>query len=139
MTQADQTKIFRKEALDRIASPEQLTDYLRIPRAGAWIVLAVCLLLLIVLLAYASIGTLDTGIPVKVLVEDGTAQIVPLENGRLEAGMPLRVNGREYRISKVTEDDFGRPVASAELPLENGSYDAVVITEHIRPLFFLFG
>ena len=52
MTQADQTKIFRKEALERIASPEQLTDYLRIPRAGAWIILAVCLLLLIALLAY---------------------------------------------------------------------------------------
>lgn len=33
-------KIFRKESLERISSPEQLTDYLRVTNPGIWIILA---------------------------------------------------------------------------------------------------
>ena len=38
--------IFRKKTLDRISSPEQLTDYLRVTNPGIWLVLATVVLLL---------------------------------------------------------------------------------------------
>ena len=38
--------LFRKETLDRISSPEQLTDYLRVTNPGIWVVLAAVILLL---------------------------------------------------------------------------------------------
>ena len=45
---ADNThaNIFRKKALDRISSPENLTDYLRVANPGIWVVLAAVILLL---------------------------------------------------------------------------------------------
>ncbi|HAG12584.1 MAG TPA: NHLP bacteriocin system secretion protein, partial [Ruminococcus sp.] len=33
-------QVFRKKSLDRISSPEQLTDYLRVTNPGIWVVLA---------------------------------------------------------------------------------------------------
>ena len=42
---ADNTQtVFRKKTLDRIASPEQLTDYLRVTNPGIWVVLGAVLM-----------------------------------------------------------------------------------------------
>ena len=37
----EKKQIFRQKTLDRIASPEQLNDYLRATRPGIWIMLVV--------------------------------------------------------------------------------------------------
>ena len=137
MEQTKQTGIFREKTLERISSPEQLTDYLHGTRPGAWMILLVCVLLLAALLICAAIGTLETDMPVRLIVSDHTAEIVLLEAGTLSEGMPIRVGGAEYQIQTVTADAYGRPVAMAELPLPDGSYDGIVITEQIRPLSFL--
>ena len=42
---ADNTQtVFRKKTLDRIASPEQLTDYLRVTNPGIWVILVAVIL-----------------------------------------------------------------------------------------------
>ena len=33
-------QIFRKKSLDRISSPEQLNDYIRVANPGIWMILA---------------------------------------------------------------------------------------------------
>ena len=38
--------VFRKKTLDRISSPEQITDYLRVTNPGIWVVLVAVILLL---------------------------------------------------------------------------------------------
>ena len=45
MTENEST-VFRKMALERISSPEQLTDYLCVTNPGIWVLLAVAFLLL---------------------------------------------------------------------------------------------
>ena len=35
----NQSTVFRKKTLDRISSPEQLTDYLRVTNPGIWVAL----------------------------------------------------------------------------------------------------
>ena len=39
MAENEKKSIFRQKALDRINSPEQLTDYLRVTNPGIWLVL----------------------------------------------------------------------------------------------------
>ena len=56
----EKTQVFRKETLERIASPEQLTDYLRVTNPGIWAVLLSVIVLLGGLLAWASVGTLES-------------------------------------------------------------------------------
>ena len=39
--------LFRKKSLDRISSPEQLNDYLRVTNPTVWVVLGAVILLLL--------------------------------------------------------------------------------------------
>ena len=54
----EKKQIFRQQSLDRIASPEQLNDYLRTTKPGAWILLSVIILVLVAFFSWASIGRL---------------------------------------------------------------------------------
>ena len=56
---ADNTQaVFRKKTLDRIASPEQLTDYLRVTNPGIWVILVAVILLLAGVFAWSMIARL---------------------------------------------------------------------------------
>lgn len=129
--------VFRKKTLDRITSPEQMTDYLRVTNPGIWAVLAAVLLLLGGLAAWASVGTLETVRPAKIIVSDHTAQIVAVEGEAAAEGMPLRIAGQEYNVSSVGVDEYGRVFGIAEVALPDGVYDGEIVTERTRPIDFL--
>ena len=129
--------VFRKKTLDRISSPEQLTDYLRVTNPGIWVVLAAVILLLAGVFAWSMVGTLETKAEVKVVVSDHTAQIVPLGSETLADGMPLRVSGQEYQIAFAQMDEYGRSVGAAEVSLPDGTYDGDVVLEAVHPISFL--
>ena len=129
--------VFRRKTLDRIASPEQLTDYLRVTNPGIWVILAAVILLLAGVLAWSMVGTLETKAEVKGVVSDQTAQIISLESEPLAEGMPLRVIGQEYRIAYADLDEYGRSVGIAEVNLPDGTYDGTVVTEAVHPISFL--
>ena len=129
--------VFRKKTLDRISSPEQLTDYLRVTNPGIWVVLAAVILLLAGVFAWSMVGTLETKAEVKVVVSDHIAQIVPLSSETMADGMPLRVSGQDYRIAFAQTDEYGRSVGMAEVNLPDGTYDGTVVTEAVHPISFL--
>ena len=68
--------IFREKTLERISSPEKLTEYLRVTNPGIWIVLGAVILLLGGLLIWSMIGTLETKSNVKIVVDNHIAEIV---------------------------------------------------------------
>ena len=121
----------------RVSSPDQLTDYLRVTNPGIWVLLACVILLLTGVFAWASIGTLETVIPVKVSVEAQTATVIPGGSGTLARGMPLRVSGQEVLIGSTGTDAYGRVFGVALVALPDGVYDGTVVTERTRPISFL--
>ena len=131
--------VFREKTMDKISSPEQLTDYLRVTNPGIWVILASVVLLLGALLAWSAVGTLETTADAKAIIQDHTAQVVTVgtESGEVRTGMPLRIASREYIISNTDTDEYGRTVASAETDLPDGAYDAEIVVEQIRPIEFL--
>ena len=129
--------VFRKKTLDRIASPEQLTDYLRVTNPGIWVVLVAVILLLAGVFAWSMVGTLETKVEVKIVVADHTAEIIPLGSETLADGMPLRVSGQEVRIASAHTDEYGRSVGTAEVNLPDGTYNGIVVTEAVHPISFL--
>ena len=137
MAENQQTTLFRKKTMDRIASPEQLTDYLRVTSPGVWLILCAVVLLLVGLFVWSAVGTLESSTDARALVRDHTADVVLTGTGTLEAGMPLRIEGQEFVIASVEEDDYGRTVGRAEVALPDGTYDAQVVTEELRPIDFL--
>ena len=136
MEEKNQT-VFRKKTLERISSPDQLTDYLCVTNPGIWVILVAVILLLAGVFAWSMVGTLETTAEVKVVVSDHTAQIVPLSSETLADGMPLRVSGQDYRIAFAQTDEYGRSVGMAEVNLPDGTYDGTVVTEAVQPISFL--
>ncbi len=129
--------VFRKKTLDRISSPEQLTDYLKVTNPGVWIVLIIVVLLLGSLLAWSFVGRLETTAPVKVVVENHNAEVISIEGTEMTEGMTLRVSDQDAVIVSAKTDDYGRSIGVAEVMMPDGTYDGNVVTETIRPLDFL--
>ena len=66
--------IFREKSLDRVSSPEQLNDYIRVTTPSVWIVLVALVLLLAGMLVWSIFGS------VTVHDADGSArEIHPIE------------------------------------------------------------
>lgn len=137
MAEEQRKQIFRQQALDRIASPEQFNDYLHVTNAGVWVFLSVVILLLVAFISWSALGTLETTVGARAAVSDGTARITVLENAEVASGMTVRMGNSEFRISEVTRDEMGLTVAFAPVNLANGNYDAVIVVETLSPISFL--
>ena len=129
--------VFRKKALDRIAAPDQLTDYLRVTNPGVWALLTAVILLLAGIFAWSMVGVLETTADAVVIVEGETASIAAAGQEKIEEGMPLRIAGEEYKIVSVRADEYGRTVGYAQVDLPDGTYEGKVVTQKMRPIAFL--
>ena len=68
--------IFRQKSLDRISSPEEIDNYIRVTRPSLWLALGVIILLLAALILWSVTARIEA-----TMVVDGqtvTAQIAPL-------------------------------------------------------------
>ena len=66
------SSIFRQKSMDRVSSPEQLNDYIRVTTPSVWLVLLAIVVLLAGMLAWSVFGT------VEVHTEDGAQDIHPI-------------------------------------------------------------
>ena len=132
-------QLFRKQSIDRISSPEQLQDYMRVTSPGIWMVLTAIIVMLAGLINCSSIGTVETSYPVAADVKAGEASIVLDKDTEytVKEGMTLRVAGEDITIENVRRLDSGETVVTAEVSLQDGTYDAKIVTERITPITFL--
>ena len=138
MEDQKKTSIFRSETLQRISSPEQLTDYLRVTNPGIWVILAAVLALLVGFFVWMSVGTLETTVEVGAWTQDRNAEVA-IKNGDaiIEKDMVLRIGGQEAPILSTKRDGYGRTVGVAEVDLPDGMYDGTLVTESVHPIQFL--
>ncbi len=133
-------QIFREKSVNKISSPEELNDYLRVTNPGIWTILAAVIALLAGFLVWASIGTLETKAEAAVAVEQNKAVAIVTGNKaeRIAEGMILKIEDNEYVVESVSLDEYGRAIASAQVDLPVGTYGGEVIIERITPIRFLF-
>ena len=137
MSANEQPAVFRKKTLDRISSPEDLTDYLKVTNPGVWVVLAAVIVLLCGIFVWSCVGTLETKEKASVIVEDHSAIVVLTDSNVLKEGMPLRVSTEEVTIASVYSDEYGRLVGKVEIALPDGTYEGTLITDQTHPIDFL--
>lgn len=138
-----QEQIFRQKSLDRISSPEQMHDYLRVTSPQLWMLLAVVLSLLIGFVIFASTTNMESAVTVKGTVTGG-ACVVQLDvdqRDNLDPGMPVRIDGKEARITSLTQDQngFTGTIDLGDLDIPEGDYDVEIVMESTDPIHFLFG
>jgi len=52
--------VFKKKSPERISSPDQIDDYIKVTTPSVWIVLIALIVLLIVILAWCIFGKMET-------------------------------------------------------------------------------
>ena len=144
--------VFRKEALARISSPEQMEDYMQVASPRLWMILSAIIVLLVGFVIFAATATMENVIKVQAEVatdtlEDGTKYsliVFDIPQGMddvLKIGMPLRIGDKEGQIAvfyRTTEDNkAGGVLNDTSVLLLEGSYDVEVVTETTTPISFL--
>ena len=152
-------ELFRKKSLDRVSSPEQMNDYIRVTHPGVWLPLGAIALLLAGLILWAAVGRLETTVTLAAIAEpEGVICYVPEADAeKLAAGMTVRIAGGEYALGEVParpakiggsldayllhvggleEGQWVYPVR-VDASLDEGVYEAKIVTGSVSPLSFL--
>ena len=140
-----QSHLFRKQNVERISSPEQLQDYMRVTNPGIWMVLAAVIALLAGLLAASALVKVETTVEAKGEIAQAGGEVVmtltPQAGQAVREDMPVRLAGQDGRVAYVYESD-GETIVKAELDkaaeaLPAGTYDVEIVTETLSPISFL--
>lgn len=128
--------IFRQKSIERISSPEDLNQYLKVVNPSGWAVLISVLLILAGMLVWCFVGNIERKIDVEAKVSEGVAHFTA-EN--LKSGLPVRIGDTESFVRDVGKDSQGNFIGAALVPeMADGTYNARVVVERISPMRFLF-
>ncbi len=151
--------IFRKSSLDRVSSPEQLNDYIKVSNPSVWLVLGTVIVMLIGVCFWGIFGTLTTTREAVAIVQDGksTCYVTPEEVNNLAPGMEVRIGGSTGKIVSITSTpieittDFNAyalylsgikvgdwmVAVEVDTTVQDGTYMANIVLETISPISFL--
>lgn len=152
-------KIFRKESLENLKTPDQLGDYVRIVGTGNWLALGAVLLLVIGLLVWGLTANLETTMDVAVVVRDGnfTGYVKDANLAKIERGKIIKINTQKSSVDDVSQypmkidektNEYLRKLGHLMLDewvyeihgkvnLPDGIYESSVIIGSVKPLHFL--
>lgn len=152
--------IFRDKSIERISSPDQLNDYVRLSNPGVWFILSAIMVILIGACIFGALGHIDSSVPAVGIAKGGKMVcLVKKEFGnRFTQDMKLKIDDREYNVSvrspkPVTVWDTTDPYAlfigdmqpgewvyeiDVEGSFTDGAYAADLVTEEVSPVTFLF-
>lgn len=153
--------LFRKKNMERIASPEQLDDYIHVSNPSAWVVLAAFTILLVGMCIWGLFGKLDTTVSVVAVKENGSVvcYVKEADQTKIEVGMIVEINGEEHEVTAVEKNPI---LVDASMPeyakhvggLTDGQwvycvrtdctagadgevFPAEIVVERINPLYFV--
>ena len=136
----EQEQLYRKSSMDRIQSPEQLNDYLRVTNPSVWVLLTAVILLLVGLLVWGSFIYIDSQAYGTALVADGRIVVRFEDEGaaaQVQSGMRVAVGEVSAEILSLGQDEEGI-FALARADLADGTYAAAVRYRQTRLLRLLF-
>ena len=137
----EQQTVYRKKSLERIQSPEQLNDYLRVTNPSVWVILAAVALILAGALIWGSFAYIDSFVSGTAEVKDGVMTITFEDEGlakNVKAGMNAAVGDTASAIVSVGRASDGSLFAQAETSLTDGTYQVKVSYRQTQVLDLLF-
>ena len=98
-------QLFKKSNMDRVSSPEQLHDYVKVANPGLWMVISAIVILLAGVVVWGFIGKIDTTMSTAIITDGKNAVIYIGESDahKLEIGMTVRSEHKEYTITDIAK------------------------------------
>ncbi|MCH3944166.1 MAG: hypothetical protein LKE37_11140 [Atopobiaceae bacterium] len=155
------TSLFRKKSLDRLSSPDQLNDYIRVTNPAVWLVLAAVVLIFAMLALWMTFGEISVSATCVVIARDGTSEVyVPASDaGHLKEGLPVEMDNIEIgtitsvpdnpiqitssfdsnakSIGHMSTGDFYYVCTTDASFANDGVYQVKVIYNRVSPLQYL--
>lgn len=152
--------VFRSSSLERISSPEQLNDYIRVASPRLWVVLLGLTAFLVGALIWSRFGSIGSTVYGVAIVENGdcTLYVTQEKAAYLEPGNPVTIENCATELISLSPEPFavtesmseyarnvgnfslGEWVIAAEVKevtLSNGVYAASVEEERLSALSLL--
>lgn len=157
----EKSKLFREKNLERLESPEQLNDYLKVTSPGVWMILSAVILLLIGVFIWSVFGKIEATTQAAVVTENGGSTcIVPASaiKGVLQY-RTVKIDGEEKElVPDVLEPEVikestnvyvmitgGLKVGDIVYPIElaqplgtDGIASGTLVTEELSPIELFF-
>ena len=155
-----ENQIFRGKSVQRLSSPEQLNDYLRVSSPSVWLCLGAIVILLIGVCVWGVLGRLDTTLHTAAIADGGTLVCLIREEdaNRVQAGMAVSAGGESTALTALSETPQAVPAdmdpyalhvgglmagewvytAAAPTGLPDGVYEGVITIESVSPMSFVF-
>ncbi|MGN1095288.1 MAG: hypothetical protein ACI4QR_02750 [Eubacteriales bacterium] len=152
--------LFRKKSVDRMSSPEQLNDYIKVTNPGVWMVLAAIAVLLIGVCIWGVFGHIETKLDVAAVSENGDVICYVREDDikLIKENMNVHIGDGNYTVSSistgpvsVTENmnDYAVHIGglkigewvyivSLDCELPDGVYKAQIVVDSVSPSFFAY-
>lgn len=155
-------RIFRKKSLNRVSSPEQLNDYIRVTSPGIWIILAAVLMMIVGLIVWGVVDKIETKISAVAVSEGGAVVCYVKETdiGKVEKSDVVRIDGKDCTVLEISTDhmevveggelspyarrigglSIGEWVYKVTIKSEApaGVYVASIVYDRVSPITFLF-
>lgn len=152
-------QLFRKKNIERISSPEQLNDYIRVSNPGMWLLFTAVVILLVGVCVWGIFGRLDTKLFVCAVGANGSVVCYVAEDqvSSVSEGMTLIIGETEYHITAVAgaplavDNSFGEYALhvgglqigqwvytlQTDAALPDGVYQAQIVIDSVAPIFFI--
>lgn len=129
--------IFRKKSLDKIKSPENLEDYIRVSNPGVWLLLVSIIVLLLGACVWGIFGRINSTVETNVRVGDGKVicNISAEDITSVQVGMTVVFDGCEAEITGIDFNNDSGYICEIDLnqTVPDGIYNGKIVTESISP------
>ncbi len=154
--------IFRKQSIDRISSPEQLNDYIKVSNPSVWVILIAIIVLLAAVLTWSVFGSLPTTLKVNGFVQNGSAVLYVNADtaAKLKEGMAVQMGeaagtveevsgtpvssrelgeiyGDDFTVSSLMAGDWNYPVRVSASGVPDGLCEMVITIDSVKPVSFI--
>lgn len=133
--------IFREKSLQKVKSPDNLNEYIRVSTPSIWLIMAAIIILLMGFCSWAVFGTVQTKIEADVHCEDGTVTCYVAEEDiqKVHIGMTVQFGDYTGTITEiiVRDGNISACPLAVKVPIPEGIYSASITVESIHPAFFL--
>lgn len=132
--------LFRQKSLDKVKSPDHLSEYIKVVNPSVWLLLASVLVLLLGLCCWGIFGNVQTVITAQAQCAgtQGTCQLTREEGSQVSPGMEITVDGVTGTVEEVAQLPDGIVCHfSLAQPLTDGLHAAQILVESIHPISFL--
>lgn len=157
--------LFREKSMERISSPEQLNDYIKVAYLGVWLVMGTVIVFLLAVGFWGFTGTIDNTVEEKgysdgeniycYLTEEQVQDVCEGQKGRI-GEVPVEVesvsevpdnyddmvsrigNEKAVHALRISEDDWKYLVTLSSEKKMTGFVDISITTDSVSPIAYLF-